>query len=157
MALFSKKKINLLLLFLAATAVWSSNIYRLFKNFGVVDSVSSTFDHERINKTHISISDSLGFWMYPKGSRDPFNLPQVKKTNKVVNKKRIVKPEIQKPVLSLTGIILDKNKMVALIETPDGKVHFMSEGDKLDSLYIEKITEKQIIVKYKKNGFTYSM
>ncbi len=157
MAKMTKKKFNLVLLFIIAIAVWGSNGYRMIKGITLGDS-SGAMPEVKTGQVQLNLlSDSLASWEYPKSGRDPFFLTVQKTVAKSVSAPKRKKPEIIPPRLLLTGIILDHNERVAVIETPDRNVHFLKEKAELDSLVIDKIAEKHIVVKYKRKTFEYSL
>lgn len=78
--------------------------------------------------------------------RDPFKSPEIQSTvqGNVSQLEKYIVTEYK-----LTGVMTGPNRMRAMIQTPDGKTHFISEGIKLGNRggIVKKITTKSIIVR----------
>ncbi len=94
-----------------------------------------------------------GLTYNPLGKRDPFKSLIIAEREKMVRAREDVPPlqKIDASDLKLTGVIWDKERYVAMVETPDGKGFVVKEGMivGLNKGIVKKITQRTLIIEEK--------
>ncbi len=137
------KQITIFLTFLLL-GIWGAIVYQLFISGNSSESKSGI---DEINNNAGLQSNPIKY-EYIANVRDPFS-PVVSVKKKAILK--TVAPLSQMPIWSpppykLTGIVLNDKKKTAMLESADGSIYFLREGDSLGTLKIQSI--HQTIVAY---------
>lgn len=137
-------KVITILLVILLVAIWGTIGYR------VITGVSSVGSEEGGADVGMYGNSGSVRYEYKDDVKDPFQLlPVVKKENTAAKKEtKSIEPLWVPPPYKLSGIIIDKKKKVAVLESVDGMTFFLSEGDSLNGLKIAKIEGKKVLFIY---------
>ena len=141
-------KIISLILTISLIAVWGSIGYQVLSGM-------STGENESDNADLNSFKNSNSIrYEYKEDVKDPFQLVP-SSSKKVVVKTGVPRQDEQvwvPPPYRLSGIVADRKKRLAILESNDGGTVFLGEGDSLNGLMISKIEEKKVLFSYMKRN-----
>jgi len=128
-------------------AVWGVISYQVYITISSdEDEISESNSNERFT------SKDPRLYEYKANVRDPFQLVPV-----VAAPKKIVRDTVKKtetiwvpPPYRLSGVVVNSQKRVAILEGTDGGVYFASEGDSVGNVKILKIENKKVSYFYLK-------
>ncbi|MBD3288910.1 hypothetical protein GF337_08920 [candidate division KSB1 bacterium] len=142
-----------------AVLIWGHNGYRIFHGLLHLDNISENTEAFHWTPQVIAAETQLTAkpFIYEANHRDPFkNWLQVARKSASVHQKRQQKrklPPTPPPALRLTGILGDANGTMAIIEFPNGAVHFVREKDIIDNITIIKIESNAVLCRFEKQEF----
>lgn len=126
--------------------VWGSIAYQLF---GDSNSTEAEANSEGA-LDRLSTQAAQTKYDYVANVRDPFSL-FVPTKKKEILKQAITPPQTPvwtPPPFKLTGIVVNKRKRTAMLESSDGSVYFLKEGDSLGGLKIRNIDQNAVTYLY---------
>jgi len=145
-----KNRITVLILLLAATLIWGSNIFRIITDYRVSYDKESIFLEEH---TIDQKRDKYPVMLPPfDGSfRDPFkhHIRLVSKNTEATRQIHTNKPPIKPPEAYLAGIIED----IIMIRLYGDDIYFVSKHDSIGGMYISEISGDSVRILYKENEF----
>jgi hypothetical protein len=156
-----KKNVFIALLVVLALAIWSHNLYRIF--IGVTRSDQEM--DEFAGRTREALPDTILFsenqqpaFVYSGAHRDPFAhwLVQPEKKIKPVpaaSPAKIVRPEPAPPRLRLSGIVRDAAGVLAIVEDPQGEIHFAKPEDVVAGVKLVRIDSARVICEFDKRQY----
>lgn len=124
--------------------IWGSIAYQLFGGSSSTETNSENVLDGMIPQTAPTRYD------YVANVRDPFSLT-VSTRKKGTPNKAITTPQVPvwtPPPFRLTGIVVDKRKRTAMLESSDGSVYFLKEGDSLGGMRIRNINQTAVSYLY---------
>lgn len=108
-----------------------------------------------------NIIDSASIkYVYQDDVRDPFQRRQIavrRDTSKRMIVPKAIVPEWVPPPMKLTGILINTANKVATLETNDGAVAFLHEGDTLRGMKVLKIQSNSISFSYQKKTVDWTL
>jgi hypothetical protein len=122
--------------------IWGAIVYQLFIAGNSGGSASGLEEVNSKAGKNIPVK-----YEYIANVRDPFGLivPAKKKT---IPQKIVQAPLWTPPPFKLTGIVLNDKKRTAMLESNDGSIYFLKEGDSLGSLKIQSIHQSMVAYSY---------
>jgi len=140
-----KRNIYVILLLMLALVIWSHNAYQIF--IGVTQSdqeletLTTTNQWERSDSLAPARVQQKAF-VYAATFRDPFEnwlKPEPQATPRVARPQSVQVEKPQPPRLRLSGIVRDGAGVLAIIEGPDGEIHFLKQRESLAGVKIVRI------------------
>ncbi len=153
-----KKNLLIFLLIAAALAVWSNNIYRIIIGLQQAAEVETL-----ITPVAKSSSDDAAnarnqpeVFVYQAKLRDPFENWLEQQPKEVTP--RVVAPRVEKiepppPALRFSGIVRDREDVLAIIETPDGQVFFAQPQDTIAGVRLVRIDSSSVTCEFAQKKF----
>ncbi|MFO7889353.1 MAG: hypothetical protein R6V04_03335 [bacterium] len=158
----TNKKVVIPLLLVLSVAIWSHNIYRVIKSVFNADDetmVEDAFEKASEVEYTLKLNDKpREKFVYQAEFRDPFqdwlHLKKQKKSQPEALKVEVPVPPVRLPPLRFTGLLQDSSGNLAVIEDPQGQIHFVDVNDSASGVIITSITEQIIKCTYKEKEFT---
>lgn len=154
-----KKNIYVLILLATALVIWSHNAYQIFIGVTQADQELETFatnnPWERPDSLAPARVQQKAF-VYAATFRDPFEnwlKPAPPATPRVAKPKSVPAEKPQPPRLRLSGIVRDGAGVLAMIEGPDGAIHFLKPQESLAGVKIVRIDSGSVSCEFNKAKF----
>jgi len=138
------------LLFVSLIVVWGMITVQVVQSFGEdeEENVSESIDvHKNLHES------ALIKYVYQDNVRDPFQRKSIavkRDTSERILTSKATVPEWVPPPMRLTGILINNTNRVATIESNDGGVAFLHEGDTLKGMRVLKIKANSVSFSYQK-------
>jgi hypothetical protein len=134
------KKFTGILVFVAL-AIWGVIAFQLYQALELPD------DGDNLNavQSRRPQGGQTSVFSYRRDVRDPFayHVAPAPRKDKIVPT-TTPKPAWAPPPLKLTGILESGRKQTAMLESPDGAVHFLKEGDTLRGVKLVRIGHSSV-------------
>jgi hypothetical protein len=140
----NNKAITSFLIFLLI-GVWGAIVYQLF----IAGSSQESGDALREVSGKTGITKTPIKYEYITNVRDPFGL--VVPLKKKLISKKVAAPPLPvwtPPPFKLTGIVVNDRKRTAMLESNDGAIYFLREGDSLGQLKMLMIKKNMVAYQY---------
>jgi hypothetical protein len=152
-----KKSILVVILILLALAVWSHNIYQIVIGVTRADQeAGSPMGDENVALHDTLVSKPRPAFVYSSAPRDPFlHWLQLEKKIKPAPLMPMVKaaPAEPPPRLRLSGIVRDANGVLAIIEDPQGDMHFARTDDVITGVRLVHIDSSRVVCEFGQRKF----
>lgn len=153
-----KKKNVLIILLVAAFAVWSNNIYRIITGLQQVEDTETLITPVATSSRETTANSKAQpeVFAYQAKFRNPFENWLEHKSNEVkqpVVARGVEKVEAIPPALRFSGIVRDHANVLAIIETPDGQVFFAQPHDTIAGVKLVRIDSSSITCQFAKRVF----
>jgi hypothetical protein len=142
----SKRLISTLLIVMLA-GVWGTIIYRVVGGASSADTMS-----DRVVQDGASASAGPARYVYADDVKDPFLVvspaPRKSARDSLADGKKKEIVAILPPPYKLNGILTNTKRKVAIVESVDGSIFFLSEKDTMAGITIVKIDSKKVAYVY---------
>jgi len=133
-------------LILLLLGIWGTVVYQLF----IAGPSAEPGDNVKAVNDQVATRNTPIRYEYRANVRDPFDLI-VPVQKKIISKKITPAPQSPPwtpPPFKLTGIVLNDKKRTAMLESNDGSIYFLREGDSLGTLKIRSIRQSVVAYSY---------
>lgn len=152
-----RKNTIVFLLLLLALAIWGHNGYRMLKGLQLTseDGVPENVDAgEAKSDTSHTKTAGRGAFVYRADLRDPFaHWVQERKPHAAMPTHQSLPARAQAPTpprLRLSGIIHDARGVLAVLESPEGEIHFAKSKDVIAGVEILAIASASVTCRFAK-------